>query len=97
MHGSQERNFSCHICGNKFRDEKQCKKHLELHSGKKYKCEYCGKEFASNTYLSRHRNIHEGKYSGHCDFCDKNFVQFSNYRLHMMKHHQMKVKAPARS
>ena len=46
VHGSQERNFSCHICGNKFRDEKQCKKHLELHSGKKYKCEYCGKEFA---------------------------------------------------
>ena len=92
MHGSQERKFSCHVCGNNFKTEKDLRNHLECHStDKKYKCDYCGKAFATNKYLHKHLAIHEGKYRGHCTTCDLKFVQFSNYKLHMLKHHQIKV------
>ena len=97
VHGSQERNFSCHICGNDYKTDKHLKDHLESHSiDKKYKCDHCGKAFAQKKYLQKHVAIHEGKYRGHCNTCNKSFVQFCNYKLHMMKHHQVKVQAPER-
>ena len=92
IHGSQERKFSCSICGKKYKSEVDVKVHEKRHTAeKKHVCNYCGKAFLNEKYLRSHVNIHEGKYEGHCVSCDKNFVQFVNYKLHMMKHHQIEV------
>ena len=98
VHGSQERKFPCDICGKLFRTTSEAKSHIRLthNAEKNFKCNHCERAFATNYKLKRHVAIHEGKYEGHCESCSKSFVQFINYKLHMMKHHQVEVIHPSK-
>ena len=85
---SEERNFPCTECGMKFKSLNDTKGHMrQVHVEPSFKCNYCCHQSKTQTNLREHVRIHENNYGGHCKICNKNFIQKSNYKLHMKKSH----------
>ena len=92
---SDERPFSCSYCDLKFKTNHTRNKHMKVshtHSQERnHICKHCGKGFKHSANLSTHVKIHTGENWSHCDICKKSFVQKYNYKIHMMKSHQIRV------
>ncbi|XP_028988923.1 zinc finger and BTB domain-containing protein 41 [Betta splendens] len=84
--------FPCEICGRKFNDTGNRKRHIECtHGGKKkWTCYVCGKSVRERTTLSEHLRIHSGEKPHLCSICGQRFRHGSSYRLHLRVHHDDK-------
>ena len=58
-----------------------------LESNYKHECNTCGKRFVTPSKLSRHILSHTGERPHTCQFCFRQFSQFSNMKLHILKIH----------
>ncbi|XP_038139472.1 zinc finger and BTB domain-containing protein 41 [Cyprinodon tularosa] len=84
--------FPCEICGRKFNDTGNKKRHIECtHGGKrKWTCFVCGKSVRERTTLREHLRIHSGEKPHLCSICGQSFRHSSSYRLHLRVHHDDK-------
>lgn len=87
----RSRSFSCHVCGKKFPNQAQLRRHHRIHGlaeEKRVKCEFCKKSFLYKHNLLRHVELvhssqsKEEKY--HCSYCGKGYTQ----KLNMISHVQ---------
>lgn len=54
--------FACDVCGRRFRQTNDLRKHLRTHTMEKpFKCEDCGKAFARADYRKKHMRMHMKK------------------------------------
>ena len=49
-------------------------------------CEICHTKLAQSTSLSRHRKIHSGDKPHKCPYCNKQFIQAYNMKIHIKTH-----------
>ena len=53
----------------------------------KHECNMCGKRFITPSKLHRHMLSHTGERPYTCQFCQRQFSQSSNMKLHILKIH----------
>ena len=79
--------YTCDICGRKFNNYSNFRRHVRLHSGRKpFKCSVCGKGFADGTALKKHGTVHTGEKPYLCTICGKGLTQATGLVLHMRLH-----------
>ncbi|XP_069673075.1 zinc finger protein ZFP2-like isoform X27 [Periplaneta americana] len=85
---TDERPYTCHVCGRQFRDAMGLKRHIrEVHDGvKDCGCDICGRKFANKRTRDDHRRIHTGERPFVCDICGKTFKTRTSLYIHK-KHH----------
>lgn len=85
---TQEKLFSCEICGIKVCSSSDLKKHHTIHTegSKPYTCTTCGKSFLHLTSLQLHENIHTAKKPFVCNICGKILRQRRVFTYHMKWH-----------
>ena len=78
--------FSCNICGKKFNQQRNLKRHHLIHTGElPYQCRYCNRKIRHQSTFKRHERIHTGEndektYS--CRYCQMNFKEKTNLDKH---------------
>ena len=84
-----EKPFECNICGWKFRDSSNLKRHKRTHFGyKPFGCDICGKKFARNHDMKSHRKTHNNKKKPYfCNQCQYGFSQLERLRTHQSISH----------
>nr|XP_031842979.1 zinc finger protein 567-like isoform X1 [Nomia melanderi]XP_031842980.1 zinc finger protein 567-like isoform X1 [Nomia melanderi]XP_031842981.1 zinc finger protein 567-like isoform X1 [Nomia melanderi]XP_031842982.1 zinc finger protein 567-like isoform X1 [Nomia melanderi] len=76
-------NYSCSICGKKWRTPAELKIHIKTHSSlKPYMCEKCGQAYKHKHALEIHVGMHNGINPFQCNFCSKSFSQ----KIALMRH-----------
>ncbi|KAK2162986.1 hypothetical protein LSH36_88g06005 [Paralvinella palmiformis] len=82
-----QKTYTCEICGRKFNNYSNFRRHVRLHSGRKpFKCTVCGKSFANGTALRKHGSVHTGERPHICTICGKGLSQATGLILHMRVH-----------
>jgi len=56
---TNERPYSCKVCGGRFTAKKYLTKHMSVHRSKNYKCRFCYKKFMQEKALMNHENKHQ--------------------------------------
>ncbi|XP_069673071.1 zinc finger protein 436-like isoform X23 [Periplaneta americana] len=85
---SDERPYTCHVCGKQFRTPKGLNRHVkEVHDCiKEHNCDICGRSFASKATRDDHRRIHTGERPYVCDKCGKTFKTKASLYIHKKNH-----------
>lgn len=85
---TDERPFTCHVCGKQFRDSGGLSRHLkDVHAKlKNFTCDICGKSFASKATREDHRRTHTGERPYVCDSCGKTFKSKASLYIHSKLH-----------
>uniref|UniRef100_A0A915KTA5 C2H2-type domain-containing protein n=1 Tax=Romanomermis culicivorax TaxID=13658 RepID=A0A915KTA5_ROMCU len=89
IHGEEETEFNCSVCGKSFTSRMKLSRHEVMHSAsgqKPFSCTYCGKTFAHHQSLQKHERGHTGEKPFQCPICTKCFAAQSNYDVHMKLH-----------
>ncbi|XP_056387512.1 oocyte zinc finger protein XlCOF7.1-like [Hyla sarda] len=86
--GTQEKLFSCSICGECFYSSGQFLQHQKSHfKNDPLMCPECGKIFMRKSGLSKHRRVvHQGHVALACAVCGKGFACKSELARHMTVH-----------
>ncbi|XP_068188664.1 zinc finger and SCAN domain-containing protein 2-like [Antennarius striatus] len=86
-HDSDEKRFSCSVCGKMFTRKATVVNHMRTHTGeKKHLCPFCRKRFSRHAYLQSHLRTHTGEKPYSCPLCSKSFTQHTHLRLHKRIH-----------
>ncbi|KAH3716079.1 gastrula zinc finger protein XlCGF57.1-like [Dreissena polymorpha] len=87
---SQERPWTCEICGKNFKTQKTLEKvHAKVHQDVyPFKCDFpgCGKVFKRSEGLLEHSRRHRNERTHVCDQCGKRFYNRKDLRLHNRIH-----------
>lgn len=84
---TNERPYNCDSCDSKFKTTQQLQVHRKTHAEPNIKCTDCEFMFTNENSMQVHRlRIHLKKKTFDCDFCDKNFTNFSTLGTHMRTH-----------
>lgn len=84
---SQNKPFTCDICGGKFSRYSSLWSHKTLHTGvKKFECSTCGACFAKANYLNNHLRTHTGERPYRCATCGQAFTQSTHLKNHERIH-----------
>lgn len=82
--------LTCHICFGLFRNNRDLKSHMLLHSDEPNlpKCDICLRTFRSKSTLNQHLLIHSDELPYQCETCGKRFRQQGHLIVHMAQHSQ---------
>uniref|UniRef100_A0A673BXS9 C2H2-type domain-containing protein n=1 Tax=Sphaeramia orbicularis TaxID=375764 RepID=A0A673BXS9_9TELE len=84
---SEQKEFSCGICGKSFHNKYSFSYHQRSHTGEKpFVCDVCGKRFFQASSLKQHERIHTGEKPYKCEQCGKAFRTDGNFYRHMRIH-----------
>ncbi|KAG5666834.1 hypothetical protein PVAND_014844 [Polypedilum vanderplanki] len=99
---TNERNFECTLCTNKYFHKSELNRHIkrnhgenskmEVRENKKFNCDICQKEFNFKKLLNVHKITHSKKPKMECDLCGKILISKSNLLAHMKSHINKKLK-----
>ncbi|XP_049819974.1 zinc finger protein 260 isoform X6 [Aethina tumida] len=84
---TQEKKYSCEICGKTFRQKYEVTAHLRSHNKPTFQCDICSKMFVHKSHLNTHRRKHLGEYVAFCNDCQMGFVTQTSYKTHRNVHH----------
>ena len=83
-----ETNFTCNMCGNKFKHKKELSLCVKRHLGKyDHVCKLCDKKFLSKKKLDLHTRVHTGEKPFSCHLCSYRCARRDNLNSHTRKHH----------
>lgn len=84
--------FECYLCQKNFRERRQLRNHLRLHSQQPKLCLICGRQVSSTTSMNRHMQLHketEEAKSHKCTICFKEFRVRTYLLRHNRKEHNL--------
>lgn len=84
---SDEDDYQCNICDEKFTQQTAFKLHMLIHRiGKPFQCHFCNYEHRNLKLLKQHMLAHNTENLFHCDFCSYSSSYVQNVRQHMSNH-----------
>lgn len=84
-HMDEVHNWTCSICGKKFKLETALKKHEEAHANGLYYCAQCNKFFQKQSHYKRHMAVHK-KRENRCPHCNTVFIKVNAFKYHLRTH-----------
>lgn len=86
---TNDKPFSCSLCGKKFRSNNHLESHLLVYSAERnHACEKCSSKFKTRSNLIQHIKTHEIQQSSKCEKCFKNFIGEEHLRIHIQRIHR---------
>ena len=79
--------FSCHVCGRKYKSNPALKYHMRKHDKGPFSCPKCPRVLKSEHGLAYHMNIHNGTASFMCSDCGRSFVTKQKMQNHVRAKH----------
>lgn len=83
---TQEKNYTCFICGAQFARSDHHKRHLLIHEEPKHKCDVCSMSFRRSDKLLIHRRRHTELMNYTCENCNLGFMDISSIKTHINFH-----------
>ncbi|XP_070702209.1 zinc finger protein OZF-like [Pempheris klunzingeri] len=84
---TEEKPFSCSVCGRRYSLKNSLTTHMRLHSeGKHFSCSVCKKTFPWREKVVRHMRVHTGEKPFSCSLCGARFADSSNLTSHLRVH-----------
>lgn len=84
-HMNEVHNWTCSVCGKKFKLETALKKHEEAHANGLYYCAQCNKFFQKQSHYKRHMAVHK-KRENRCPHCNTVFIKVNAFKYHLRTH-----------
>ena len=79
--------FSCHVCGRKYKSNPALKYHMRKHDKGPFSCPKCPRVLKSEHGLAYHMNIHNGVAAFLCNDCGRSFVTKQKMQNHVRAKH----------